>query len=80
MSRVKRKRDLIHTEIRSVFESVRAGCRTSTDIEATLNIPLHNASAYLTLLEKRGKIRRLPEMVKYGNNRRGSIQWMVNVK
>ncbi len=68
---------LQHTQIRLVFNLLKEGCRTSTDIAgATDNvINIHCASAYLTLLEKRGKIRRISGLVKYNRNSRGSIQW-----
>jgi hypothetical protein len=79
MSRAKPNRgpSLQQTQIRRVFNLLKAGCRTSTDIaSATDNvINIACASAYLTLLERRGKIRRIGGLVKYKPYSRGSIQW-----
>jgi DNA-binding MarR family transcriptional regulator len=68
---------LQQTEIRLVFDLIKLGCRTSNDIAGATNdnITIHAASAYLSRLEKRGKIRRTGGLVRYHINSRGSIQW-----
>jgi hypothetical protein len=70
-------------QIDAVLQAVKWGCRTSQEISDVTKIPIKHCSAYLSTLERRGKIERTGRVCFY--NREGdrhthyAVQWKVSV-
>lgn len=57
-----------------VLDAIRAGARTSRDVEAFTGIPAKAASAWLTVLCRDGMVRRTgSDCISYGDRGRGRI-------